>query len=113
MNTIKKGKLAQKEARRQLESAGWVVDEARASRFQPQDFFGCWDFICLKEGKGYVDPEGHLISTQLPQIRWVQVSASPLSKRGREYREKLEAFIGPGIKEYWHWDGEVFNITAF
>jgi DNA-binding transcriptional MocR family regulator len=80
----------EKKAYEQLKSEGYLVEKPRRSKWQPQDFFYCWDFIAIK---------GTL-------IRFIQVSSKYLSQRTREDQDRMRNFPKPGStsKEYWRFD---------
>lgn len=77
------------EVRDRMESEGYITDFAKKVRFMRQDFFGCWDIIAIEPNKR--------------QIRFIQVSANPWTKRELLYRAKLESFpvLPNATREYW------------
>ena len=85
-----------------LEKQGYQIEKAKKVKFQPQDFFGLFDIIAVKEGS----------------LKLVQVSTCPIYNKGAEFRQKMKDFpIPPGCsKEYWQymdkmeWGKPVFNI---
>jgi hypothetical protein len=73
----------------QLKQAGYLVEKPRRSKWQPQDFFYCWDFIAINE----------------KEIRFIQVSSKYFSQRSRADQERMQSFPKPPNtrKEYWRW----------
>lgn len=74
----------------QLKNEGYLVEKPRRNRFQPQDFFYCWDFIAINK----------------KEIRFIQVSSKYFSQRSRADQEMMKSFPKPPNtkKEYWRWD---------
>ena len=73
----------------QLKSEGYLVEKPRRSKWQPQDFFYCWDFIAINK----------------KHIRFIQVSSKYFSQRSRANQEAMISFPTPpnATKEYWRW----------
>lgn len=97
---LNKGDHAEKKAKEELEKRYAYVEKATKSRYNRQDMFGCWDFICI-------DPDK-------PEVLFVQVSNNRWTKRDKSYRKKLLDF--PKLpyfrKEYWEyvWDEHRWEI---
>jgi hypothetical protein len=77
------------EVRDRMVAEGYITDFAKKVRWMRQDFFGCWDIIAIEPLK--------------KQIRFIQVSANPWTKRELLYRAKLNAFpeLPNCTREYW------------
>ena len=73
----------------QLKQGGYLVEKPRRNRFQPQDFFYCWDFIAINK----------------KEIRFIQVSSIYLSQRSRADQQLMKEFQTPPNtkKEYGRW----------
>jgi hypothetical protein len=88
----------EKIAYEQLKTAGYLVERPRVSKWQPQDFFYCWDFIAIDKS----------------EIRFIQVSSKYFSQRARDDQERMLAFphLHCTSKEYWRWDKkkEIFIV---
>ena len=69
---------------------GYLVEKPRRTKWLPQDFFYCWDFIAVNN----------------EHIRFIQVSTQYFSSRPKEYQERLKNFPKPPntTKEYWRYD---------
>lgn len=87
------GNDIEKEAYDRLVAQHYWVEKTRKAKFQPQDFFYCWDFIAVSQ----------------KHIRFIQVSAKPFSQRSKASKERMLAFPKPQgtIKEYWYWDDQM------
>ncbi len=87
------GNDIEKEAYDRLVAQHYWVEKTRKAKFQPQDFFYCWDFIAVSQ----------------KHIRFIQVSAKPFSQRSISSKERMLAFPKPQgtIKEYWYWDDQM------
>jgi hypothetical protein len=100
MNRTQKGKIIEQKAHVLLAQKGYWIEKARRAKFQPQDLFGCWDFMAV--GKR--------------EIRFIQVSSERFSSRSRADQERMLAFPKPEntSKEYWRWNEntEAFEITT-
>jgi len=96
MTTKSKGDYSVNKARQLLKEQGYLVAKALAVRFQPEDFFSCWDLIAINDN----------------HVRFIQVSRVQLYDRGAEYKFKLLAFPTPPntTKEYWHHTNKGFDI---
>jgi len=83
---------SEKIAYEQLKEEGYWVEKPRKSKWQPQDFFYCWDFIAINQN----------------HIRFIQVSSKYFSQRSRADQERMLAFPKPPStqKEYWRWDAK-------
>ncbi len=81
---------SEKIAYAQLKKEGYLIEKPRRSKWQPQDFFYCWDFIVINQ----------------KHIRFIQVSSKYLSQRSRADQERMSAFpkLPNTQKEYWRWD---------
>ena len=92
MNAQKTGKTVEKTAYERLLAQKYWIEKPRRAKFQPQDFFYCWDFIAVNS----------------KHIRFIQVSTKSFSERSRADKERMLAFPKPpgAIKEYWRWDGK-------
>lgn len=90
MNSRKIGRAVEKIAYEKLIAQRYWVEKPRVAKFQPQDFFYCWDFIAVSQ----------------KHIRFIQVSTKQFSQRPRADKERMLAFPKPpsAIKEYWRWD---------
>jgi len=99
MSTTSRGKYIEKKAENKLKEEGYWVEKVKWVKWQPKDFFGCWDLIAVNQ----------------KHIRFIQVSAGELSDRSRQKKEQMLAFPKPpgSQKEYWHYDkrSKVFKIT--
>jgi len=88
----------EKIAYEQLKKEGYLVERPRLSKWQPQDFFYCWDFIAIDK----------------TEIRFIQVSSKYFSQRARDDQERMVRFPRPAStsKEYWRWDKkkEIFIV---
>ncbi len=101
-HNLNKGDEAMNLAVKLLEGQEYFVEKAKKVKFQPQDFFGLFDIIAVKEGS----------------LKFVQVSTRPIYDKGAEFRQKMKDFpIPPGCsKEYWQymekveWGKPVFTI---
>jgi len=51
MNTYAKGNRREREARKILESQGWLVDRKNRSKYASPDLFGCFDLIAIKQNQ--------------------------------------------------------------
>jgi len=82
-----KGGMAEKLAVKKLEDEGYICEKPIRSKWQREDFFGCWDIIAIKD----------------QSIRFVQVSTKPLYDRGVEFKQRLADFpVGTHwTKEFW------------
>ena len=97
---IAKGARIEKIAADQLTAEGYLLTRAIRTKWQRQDMFNCWDIIAIKT----------------PQIRFIQVSASPIYDRGIAYKKKLAdfpQFCKHASKEYWWYQkGGGWQITV-
>jgi len=88
----------EKKAYEQLKSEGYLVEKPRRTKWQPQDFFYCWDFIAVND----------------QHIRFIQVSSKYRSQRTREDQDRMLKFPKPASvrTEYWRWNRkeEAFNV---
>lgn len=93
MDTYKTGNDIEKKAYDRLITQHYWVEKTRRARFQPQDFFYCWDFIAVSQ----------------KHIRFIQVSGKPFTQRSRRDKERMLAFPKPQgtIKEYWYWNEQM------
>lgn len=98
MNKTSRGKYLEKKAEKQLKEQGYWVEKAKRVRFQPVDFWGCWDLIAINQ----------------KEIRFIQVSDVKFYNRSRKEKELLLAFPRPPYtsKEYWHYEkvGKKFKV---
>lgn len=83
-----KGNDSEKKAQDELEAKGYRVEKVKRTKWQRQDFFGCWDLIAVNGDK----------------VRFIQISRKPLYDRGRAYKRMLKEFPCPTncSKEYWY-----------
>lgn len=81
---------SEKIAYEQLKKEGYLVERPRVSKWQPQDFFYCWDFIAINK----------------TEIRFIQVSSKYFSQRARDDQERMLTFphLHCASKEYWRWN---------
>jgi len=77
----------EKKAYQILLNQGYLVEKPRRVKWLPQDYFNCFDFIAVND----------------KEIRFIQVSKVPWTRRNLEYRERFENFPCPPNcrKEYW------------
>jgi len=73
---------SEKIAYEQLKEEGYWVEKPRKSKWQPQDFFYCWDFIAINQN----------------HIRFIQVSSKYFSQRSRADQERMLAFPKPPVE---------------
>lgn len=83
---------SEKIAYEQLVKEGCLVEKPRRSKWIPQDFFYCWDFMAIDSAKRI--------------IRFIQVSSKYLSQRSPEDQKRMRDFpkFENFSKEYWHWN---------
>ena len=94
-----KGGLAEKLAVQELEDRGYLCEKPVRSKWQREDFFGCWDIIAVKQK--HTKPCKNCPDEV--RIRFIQVSTKPLYDRGIEYKKKLADFPSSEFwtKEFW------------
>jgi len=104
MNTYAKGRRVELKAKRELESVGYIVAQARINRFGGNDFFGIIDLIAVL-------PEKH--------VKWIQVKSNRVSRKTKVEMVKF-GFMLPheapttNLPEIWVWkDRKGFEIFSF
>ena len=74
MNTYRKGLRLENKVKELYEKQGFVVHRAKISRFNKNDFFGCFDLVCVRKNTANV---------------WVQVKSTYMPK---QEMERLKVF---------------------
>ena len=101
INKHNKGNRTEKIARDIAKQQGYIVEVKNWSRFQPKDFFGIFDMVCLKDR----------------EIKWVQVKSNKndVSKAKKEIKEWISSngiLNPPHSCEVWLWLGKTeFEVS--
>lgn len=91
---LNRGDYLMNKAAFQLEMEGWLVEKAKKVRWSPQDFFGLWDIVAVKNG----------------EVKFVQVSAKADYDKGKAWRQAAKDFPHKNKEYWWGQKGKGFKI---
>lgn len=90
MNARRKGRRNELRAAAILREEGWQVELTRPNKYGPEDFFGLWDLVAVRN---------------CDEILWVQVKTN--RPRLKEVERSAQFFNGPGEMQVWvFYDGD-------
>ena len=97
MNSRQKGRQSELRAKKDLESEGWLVHLTdMPQKFKKnQDFFGCWDAICVKPGRFKL--------VQVKTNQWGDLRACQAFNEEYFYNHDFVSC------EAWMWDSKLKN----